>query len=91
MASPSWSTRFPFTSLEHLAAAKSDHSPILLSTELETRNVRHNLKKPFGYECMWETNTNFRGVVEDVWQTVVLAVSVSDLARKLESIARSLT
>jgi len=47
LASPSWSALFPFASLEHLTAAKSDHCPILLNTELQTTSMRHALKNPF--------------------------------------------
>ena len=51
LASPSWSFLFPFATLEHLTAAKSDHCLILLKTDIETGYQRTLGKKPFRYEC----------------------------------------
>ena len=68
LASPSWSSLFPFASVEHLTIAKSDHSPILLINELEANNLRIAVKRPFRYECAWETDTRFQRVIEDAWQ-----------------------
>lgn len=90
LATPSWSSRFPFASVEHLTATKSDHSPIVLSTQLEASNMRHALKNPFRYECMWETDSRFSGVVEEAWRAEQPAGTVDDLARKLNSVARTL-
>lgn len=91
LAIPSWSALFPFASLEHLIAVKSVHCPILLSNELEPDLVRHKLKKPFRYECMWETKSNLCGVFEDAWQRGHPAATASDLASKLASVADTLS
>jgi hypothetical protein len=39
LAAPSWSSMFPFSSVEHLTAAKSDHSLIVLINDLEASNL----------------------------------------------------
>ncbi|XP_073353921.1 uncharacterized protein [Aegilops tauschii subsp. strangulata] len=67
LASPSWSNLFPFASLEHLTAAKSDHTPVFLKTDLETGCQRMIGKKPFRYECAWETDERFRETVDEAW------------------------
>ena len=90
LASPRWSALFPFASLEHLTATRSDHCPILLNTEQETISMSHSLKKPFRYECMWETKADFHHVVEEVWNRNQPSLSVSDLATKLSSVSVAL-
>ena len=51
LATPSWSNMFPFASVEHLTAAKSDHNQILRRTKLEEGSIRLGMQKPFRYEC----------------------------------------
>jgi hypothetical protein len=91
LASPSWSSLFPFASVEHLTAAKSDHNPILLMNDLENANPRWDKKRPFRYECAWETHDSFKDVVEEVWNGDGPAGSGSELANKLNTVAASLS
>jgi hypothetical protein len=91
LASPSWSSLFPFASLEHMTAAKSDHSPILLLNDLNNVNPRWDKKKPFRYECAWETHGSFKDVVAEAWNGEGPAGSVSELANKLNTVADSLS
>lgn len=91
LATPSWSSLFPFASVEHLTVVKSDHSPILLINELEANNLRIAVKKPFWYKCAWERDSRFQTVVEEVWRGDGPASSVTDLKSKLESVAKSLS
>lgn len=90
LATASWSAMFPFATVEHLTAAKSDHSPILLVNELEANNLRVALKKPFRYECMWETDSTFGAKVQQVWNQTQPATTVAELAAKLTSVGSSL-
>ncbi|XP_073367999.1 uncharacterized protein [Aegilops tauschii subsp. strangulata] len=90
LATASWSAMFPFATVEHLTAAKSDHSPILLLNELEANNLRVALKKPFCYECMWETDSTFGATVQQVWNQKQPATTVAELASKLSSVGSSL-
>lgn len=83
LASASWSHIFPFARVEHLTAVKSDHSPILLLNEMETGNQRIAVKKPFRYECVWERDSRFNGIVEDAWRSDGPASSVTELSNKL--------
>ena len=73
---------FPFATVEHLTAAKYNHSPILLLNELEANNLRVALKKPFRYECMWETDSTFGAKVQQVWNQTQPATTVEELNRK---------
>ncbi|XP_073360387.1 uncharacterized protein [Aegilops tauschii subsp. strangulata] len=86
LATPSWSSMFPFASLEHLTAAKSDHSPILLLNELESNNLRLTLKKPFRYECMWEQEGSFSAIVERAWRGDQPATNAHELSEKLTKV-----
>ena len=81
---------FPFASLEHLTAAKSDHSPILLLNELESNNLRLALKKPFRYGCMWEKEGSFSAIVERAWRGDQPASNVYELSEKPTNVAASL-
>ncbi|XP_073360443.1 uncharacterized protein [Aegilops tauschii subsp. strangulata] len=90
LASPTWSAMFPFATLEHLTAAKSDHSPILLSTELDTSEVRLVLRKPFRYECMWEREPSFKTQIEQMWTEQQPATTTTMLSAKLNAVANQL-
>ena len=59
LASPEWSAMFPYATLRHLQAAKSDHSPIVLCNNLDSVNKGIEINKPFRYERMWETREDF--------------------------------
>ena len=89
LASASWSTLFPLASVEHLTAAKSDHSPILLATDLVSESVRA-AQRPFRYECMWERDGRFGSVLENAWKSKAVAQSVFDFSEKLANLATDL-
>lgn len=82
---------FPFASVEHLTAAKSDHSPILLINELEANNLWIAVKRPFRCECAWEADSRFETVVQEAWRGDGMAESVADIVGKLESVPASLS
>jgi hypothetical protein len=69
LATPDWCARFPNASVQHLSAACSDHSPILLrfsGSRMIGRWGKEN--KPFRYELMWEKHPRFVDMVEQVWK-----------------------
>ncbi|XP_073359854.1 uncharacterized protein [Aegilops tauschii subsp. strangulata] len=68
LGSADWSILFPFATVEHLTAAKSDHCPILLEMELVDASVRAK-QKQFWYECMWERDPRFGDVVMEAWNS----------------------
>ena len=80
---------FLFASLEHLTAAKSNHSLILLEIDLVNESVRA-AQQPFRYECMWERDGRFRAVLENAWKAKDRAQSVSDFSEKLANLATEL-
>ena len=86
LASLSWSLLFPFATLEHLTAAKSDHCPILLKKDIEMGSQRIVGRKPFRYECAWETGDRFRDVVDEAWNGNGPASNLADLANKLNNV-----
>ena len=59
LATADWCELFPLASVQHLTAATSDHSPILLQLEAE----RIKRTKPFIYEKMWETHADLKDTV----------------------------
>jgi hypothetical protein len=89
LASPEWSLMFPFATVRHLTAIKSDHSPILLLNEMEAHNQRIANEKPFCYELMWERHEGFKPMLEEVWVST-RANSVEDLHVKLKTTASAI-
>lgn len=89
LGSADWSNLFPFATVEHLTAAKSDHCPILLETELVVTTVRAKQKR-FRYECMWERDPRFGEVVAEAWNSSGKAQTVGALSEKLASVAGTL-
>jgi hypothetical protein len=90
LASSEWCNRFPFATVTHLTAVKSDHSPILLLNEMEAGNQRIALAKPFWYEVMWERHDDYEKVLTDVWKGRAVE-TVHDLHEKLREAANAFT
>jgi hypothetical protein len=91
LASPSWCSRFPFANLRHLTAACSDHSPILLSLDRDQGELaRDRSSKTFKYEIMWETHSELRPLVEQVWSSGGDCKSLSDVQQKLSDLSCAL-
>lgn len=51
LGSAEWCAQFPLATVEHLAAATSDHLPIFL--KLDTTDDHRKIEKEFWYEVMW--------------------------------------
>ena len=56
-----WATLFPTAEIHHLPKVKSDHCPILLSTDPRERKP----PKPFRFEQMWLTDPTFPALVDE--------------------------
>ena len=69
LATPVWNALFPFAIVRNLAAAASDHGPILLQWRQEVGVKRKQRgKKLFRYETMWESHEEFSPWITDTWQ-----------------------
>lgn len=64
MATDAWFDIFPNSSLKNLDIASSDHSPILLATEMRTYVYR---KRQFRFENSWLIEPELEPVVKDSW------------------------
>ncbi|XP_073355348.1 uncharacterized protein [Aegilops tauschii subsp. strangulata] len=91
LASNEWCNMFPFATLRHLTAIKSDHSPILLMNELEANNRRVAIARPFRYEVMWERHEEFSRVLQQAWSSRPKSSSVAELRQKLDVVAAAFT
>jgi hypothetical protein len=88
LASASWSERFPLAELEHLTAAASDHSPILLRhAPTEQQSLQ---SKVFRYEAMWESHQDFRPMINDAWGYNT-CTSMHGLEEKLKGLSCALS
>jgi hypothetical protein len=87
LATPGWSALFPLAVLEHLTAAASDHSPILLRFEPA---VRDKIPRLFRYETMWESHAEFGSLMEQKWQGNT-CLSMHELENRLRDISGDLT
>lgn len=90
LATAGWSAKFPFASVRHLRAAKSDHSPILLMNEMESGPRRVLKDRLFRYEKMWETHESYGALVEETWKETPECATVHDLMSKLGKVAHAL-
>ncbi|KAK7838298.1 hypothetical protein CFP56_019980, partial [Quercus suber] len=63
IASISWRLAFPKVVVTHLGALKSDHTPILLDTNLED-SFAH---RPFQFEAAWIKDNGCNSIVEKAW------------------------
>ena len=84
LATPVWNSLFPFATVPNLAAAASDHGPILLQWRQEVGVKRKQRgKKLFRYETMWESHEEFSTWITDTWQEEGKARTVQELQRKI--------
>ena len=82
-----WKLRFPKTKVHHLSKNKSNHYPILLSTDsLECKS-----QKPFRFEQMWLTDPSFPNLVETSWKSSETIPSSSSSLSKFQQCLDFLT
>ena len=65
-----WRILFPRAVVRHIPASTFDHSPILLLTEGEERNI----KRPFKFEKAWTRDKSSFFVVEKAWGSPLFKV-----------------
>lgn len=88
LASDEWSSLFPTATVEHLTAATSDHSPILLKLEATAMNQKK--EKLFRYEVMWDSHAEMKQAVRAAWDPNSHSPTASTVRAKLVSLAGSL-
>ncbi|XP_073051726.1 uncharacterized protein [Primulina eburnea] len=64
MGTPSWVGKFPLARLRNLSAPVSDHSPILLETEVKEKVFQ---KHQFRFENRWLREPELQPIVEECW------------------------
>lgn len=69
LATVQWFDLFPNYQVQHLPIYRSDHSPILLHASHSFED--NNSDIPFKFESLWLSNTDFKRVVEEGWNTLV--------------------
>ena len=81
-----WATIFPSAELYHLPRVKSDHCPILLSTDPREQKP----PKPFMFEQMWLTDPSFPTLIDESWkaseQIPSASSSLSRFPRRLDTL-----
>lgn len=80
-----WRLAYPEAEVVALPAIASDHSPILLTTQLITRKGKRN----FTFEAFWIEHEECRQVVEDAWSASYLRNS--SISRRLQVTKTALT
>ena len=73
VANIEWALLFPSVEIHHLPRVKSDHCPILLTTQPPGPKPA----KPFCFEHMWLTDPSFPSLIQDSWQASKLIPSAS--------------
>jgi hypothetical protein len=65
VASPAWSALFPDLRIRHLISPRSDHCPLLLTTDPGL--VKRPTQPIRRYEVMWEREPSLAATVEEAW------------------------
>lgn len=64
LAAVDWILRFPTSRIHHLDSFHSDHKPILLISEFESKRF-YRKGRPFRFEAMWLKDKTCKGVIND--------------------------
>ena len=85
-----WATLFPAAEIHHLPRVKSDHYPILLSTDSREQKP----PKPFRFDQMWLTDPTFPTLVDESWkaseQIPSTSSSLSMFPRRLDALTNNI-
>ena len=79
LANPNWRILFPEASVSHLTRTHSDHCPILLTL---CPTIPHSLPRPFRFENIWFSHSEFPKIVEQAW-----AVPATNLSGTFDTFA----
>ena len=88
LGSVDWCARFPAAVVQHLNAATSDHSPILL--QLDQSSKTRQDQKVFWYEVMWDTHPELKPTIQLAWEPNSHNLSTAEVRVKLNELARNL-
>lgn len=83
MSTADWLTMFPQNALNNLTSPMSDHSPILLRTEVM---VQMQFKRRFKFENKWLSEVELPQIIEQCWKT-----DNFDILEKLAATSEALT
>ena len=71
---------FPRAAVQHVLASSSDHSPIILHTEGEQRQIR----RPFKFEEAWTRDETSFFVVEKAWKKILNGTPMFKVCKKIK-------
>jgi len=78
IASISWHLAFPKVAVTHLGTLKSNHTPILLDTNLKDSFTR----RPLWFEATWVRDNECNFVVEKAWNEEACGLAFIKLYKK---------
>ncbi|XP_075665954.1 uncharacterized protein LOC142635731 [Castanea sativa] len=84
VATIDWILRFPTSRSHHLDAFHSDHKPILLISDSETKRF-YRKGRPFRFEAMWLKDKTCEGVIKESWSGCLGLSPLSMVPIKLTS------
>ncbi|XP_073351907.1 uncharacterized protein [Aegilops tauschii subsp. strangulata] len=87
LATADWCAQFPSVVVEHLSAATSDHSPILVQLAPQ---VPKKIQKRFRYEVMRDNHDELKPTVRSAWESEGHNLTVSEVRAKLVALANNL-
>jgi exonuclease III len=73
LANPDWRILFPEASVTHLTRTHSDHCPFLLTL---CPIIPHVLPRPFRFENIWLSHSDFPSIVDQAWAVPAPNLSV---------------
>jgi hypothetical protein len=82
-----WDEDFYATKIQHLSRSGSDHSPLLIATDIFVPNVTH---KTFGFLKMCINHSQFMEAVQTTWSVDVHGNGMHILLGKLKAVKKAL-
>ncbi|KAL4652403.1 hypothetical protein ACB092_01G230800 [Castanea dentata] len=83
VATMDWLLKFPTTRVHHLEAFHSDHRPLLLASDSESRRF-YRKGCPFRLEAMWLKDKSCETVIKTSWETPLGSSPVANLSKKID-------
>ncbi|KAH7853523.1 hypothetical protein Vadar_003559 [Vaccinium darrowii] len=81
LVSPSWRTRFPHATVEHLDAIGSDHSALLL----QLQSIDSQRRAPFKFDARWVQEEELTPVIQGAWNTQVQGSKFFNVHQKIKA------
>ena len=83
VATPSWTTMFPYVRVHHIASSLLNHSPLWVCSDDENTRF-YTKRRPFRFEAVWMRDKHSEGVIKNAWGCHTRGKLMDNLIHKVE-------